>query len=786
MVSLFAMASSSELGGENDWPQWRGQKHNAVATVSDVFKFDEGYGLKPAWQKPLGSGYSSISVADNRVVTMYSDSTFDYMIAFDAHRGDELWRYRFDSTYVGHDGSHNGPISSPLISGDNVYGLGARGHFFALDVATGKEVWTHHLIEDSLGQKPWYGFSTSPTIEGDVVILETGGKGKTISGFDKNTSEVLWSTGNDTISYESPMTIDLAGRRQLICLGDKYLFGLEPGSDKVLWEYRHGGGWINSTLVQVADNRLFLHNKWDETVLLEVKPEADTYTVEEVWKSKGIKSTYSPPVFYNGHLYGYNRRFLTCVDAESGETIWKSRQPGDGFLIVVDGHLVIVTKKGSFHVAKASPNGYEELANLRLFDQVSWTPPSFANGSIYARSLEEIARIDIVKTASSFLTAEETVAPNSKFAQFVRKVEKAEDKAALVDQFMASQTSFPVVEGSDLVHFIYRGEAEDMGITGDMMGDRREDPMRRVKGTDLFYYSTYLEPDAKIAYRFKRNLEETLTDTLNSEKTPSIGGEKSLVAMPGWQAPKHLQDPLGSRGTIDTVRFESKIIESDRKLDIYLPAGYDDSAARYPVAYVHWGNLAQSWGKTQNTLDNSIGSSVAPVIVVFISQLQEKRGQEYTGGLKDQYSQMLAEELIPFIDENYRTVASPEARANIGAWTAGYIAFYSTLKHPGLFGKVSGQTPFLLEFAANQLTPFIKTAAEQPLDVYVDWTKYDNRCTYEGWDFGRFSREFSQLLRERGYKPAGGEANEGFGWAFFRNRTDRIFEHFFPNEQTME
>ncbi|MCG8608700.1 hypothetical protein MJD09_27400, partial [bacterium] len=423
---------------------------------------------------------------------------------------------------------------------------------------------------------------------------------------------------------------------------------------------------------------------------------------------------------------------------------------------------------------------------LRLFDQVSWTPPSFANGSIYARSLDEIARIDIIKTAASLLAEEEIVAPNSKFAQFVSKVEKSENKKALVDEFMAAQSSFPVIEGPDLVHFIYRGEAEDMGITGDMTGDRREEPMRRVKGTDLFYYSAYLEPDAKIAYRFIKDLDETITDTLNTEKTPSIAGEKSLVAMPQWREPKHLQDPVGSRGRIDTVRFESKILESNRKLDIYLPAGYDDSSARYPVAYMHWGNLAQSWGRSQNTLDNIIGKSVTPVIVVFIPQLQEKRGQEYTGGLKDQYSQMLAEELVPFIDAKYRTLASSEARANIGAWTAGYIAFYSTLKHPGVFGKVSGQTPFLLEFAANQLTPFIKTVAEQPLDVYVDWTKYDNRCTYEGWDFGRFSREFSQLLRERGYKPAGGEANEGFGWAFFRNRTDRIFEHLFPAKRTQK
>ena len=93
--------------GDNDWPRWRGSNMDGKALQTGVFKFDQGYGLKIGWKKQLGSGYSSISIADGRAVTMYSDSTFEYIVALDVDSGNELWKVKLDSTYKGHDGSHD-------------------------------------------------------------------------------------------------------------------------------------------------------------------------------------------------------------------------------------------------------------------------------------------------------------------------------------------------------------------------------------------------------------------------------------------------------------------------------------------------------------------------------------------------------------------------------------------------------------------------------------------------------------------------------------------------------
>ena len=69
--------------------------------------------------------------------------------------------------------------------------------------------------------------------------------------------------------------------------------------------------------------------------LVEIRTaEGGEVEVIDVWSSPSIKNSYTPPVYADGHFYGYSNRFLTCVDAATGEAVWRSREPGDGFLTV--------------------------------------------------------------------------------------------------------------------------------------------------------------------------------------------------------------------------------------------------------------------------------------------------------------------------------------------------------------------------------------------------------------------------------------------------------------------
>ncbi len=469
--SLFFLLFSTipfAIHAAEDWPQWRGPNQDGKATESGVFRFEEGNGLKIAWKKPLGSGYSSISVAAGRAVTMFSDSTFDYVIAFDASSGAELWRHKIDSTHIGHGGSHNGPLSTPSIDGNRVFALGPKGHLLAVDLTTGSLIWSTDIVKDHGAIPPYFAFATAPRVYGEVLILETGGSEKVITGFNKETGAVLWSEGSDRIAYQSPVTANLAGADQVLCSGNDYLIGMNPLSGDKLWEFHHQGRGSNATPIIVGQNRVFLHHNSSEGVLLQINKAYDQYTVNEIWRSRAFKLTYGTGVLHDGHLYGYSRRFLTCVDIGTGKLVWKSRSPGDGFVILVDGHLVLQTKKGGLHIAEASPKGYQEVARLKVFDSLAWTPASFANGKIYARNLKEIACVKIDKVDQPVVVAAdpptESSFTDSNFSKFIQRVKSAEDKTVLVDEFMEAQKQFPIIEGDNLVHFVYRGESQNLVI----------------------------------------------------------------------------------------------------------------------------------------------------------------------------------------------------------------------------------------------------------------------------------------------------------------------------------
>lgn len=402
--AVLLVAELAAAGEGFEWPHWRGPATNGIAADTGVFDAPGGRapGLAVAWKKPLGSGYSSVSVADGRAVTLFTDGGSDFAVALTAATGRELWRYRIADMYRGHDGSHNGPISTPLLSGGRVFGLGPRGHLFALDAATGDELWKTDLPRDHGGVEPLYGFATSPLLADGVLVLELGREeGTAIAGFDPATGERRWTAGSDGVSYQSPAVITVGGTRQVLAVGNERLYGLDPGTGVVLWEVEHGG--IQATIaafslnpVPAGEGRVFLRHKPDETRMVQVRPMDDgTYTVEELWTSRYLRNSYAVPVYHRGHLYGYTSRFLTCVDAATGEPVWRSREPGDGFVIGVDDHLVIVTKEGGLHLAETTPEGYREVASLELFDAPAWTPASFAGGRVFARSLGEIASVDL-------------------------------------------------------------------------------------------------------------------------------------------------------------------------------------------------------------------------------------------------------------------------------------------------------------------------------------------------------------------------------------------------------
>ena len=796
VIGILAVSSVALAQQESsDWPQFRGANVDGISTERDVFSKYPEFGLQIAWKKSIGSGYSGVAIANGLGVTMFeAEDSNNVVVAFDTATGEEKWRFEIGPRHQGLNGSYDGPISTPLLAGNIVVALDPWGRLVGLDVLAGELVWSFDLPEDLGSKRPLYGYSTSPILMDGTVVIQIGAPDATVAGLDPATGEHRWAVGTDAVGYQTPIPMQQNGRDQVVAAGQKQLMGIDPETGSLLWQYEHGGKGIigvgSLVPVTAGADRLFLAHKDDSSALVELSREEADVSVREKWSKRTIRNSYTVPLYHDGYVYGFSSRFLTCVDAETGKAVWKSRPPGDGFLILVDGHLVILTKNGSLHVAKASPEGYQELTSLHLFEDLAWTPPSFADGHIYVRSLGEMARVDI-RPMTILAEAEEaprdTIPARGRFEQFLVEVAKAEDKEAVVNSFLDGMEEFPLIEGESRVHFIYRGPGEDLAIGGDMVGSRQEARMARVEGTDLFYYSSELEPDARVNYLFIRDYDE-ITDPRNPRETTSgiygpdmefTGSDDKLlamswVAMPRWQAPSHLTEPStdAARGRIVTHELESKVYEETHEIHVYLPAGYNETESHYPVAYYHAGRGALERGDVPTSLDNLIGKKVEPVIAVFIEKPSEF--------LPGKYVDMWADELVPFVDANYRTISTPEGRANIGGGFDGFHALYLAVKRPGIAGKVASQSIGFLDFQRVPLEALVRNPSEQPLDIYIEWGSHDMQNPQEAWDIRVSARKLKEFLVARGYKVTGGEVHDGTGWSSWRNRNDRVLESLFP------
>ncbi|SPE38495.1 putative esterase [Candidatus Sulfopaludibacter sp. SbA3] len=157
--------------------------------------------------------------------------------------------------------------------------------------------------------------------------------------------------------------------------------------------------------------------------------------------------------------------------------------------------------------------------------------------------------------------------------------------------------------------------------------------------------------------------------------------------------------------------FPSGYLSTPRDIVVYLPPGYDQSDARAPVLYMQDGqNLfdpatafnGQDWRADQTADELIRRGAIEPVIIVGVYNTGVRRISEYTptrdparrkGGKGDRYAQMLARELMPFIDRQYRTRKTAADHAVGGSSLGGLVALETALLYPRVFGKAGVISP---------------------------------------------------------------------------------------------
>jgi outer membrane protein assembly factor BamB/enterochelin esterase-like enzyme len=764
------------ISSADDWPRWRGSNFDGVANPS-THPFSGKFDLKIRWKHPLGTGYSGVVVSDGKAITMFSDGKSDYLIALASNDGKEIWRLTLGEAFPPRDGSSGGPVSTPAIDHGVVFALGPRGNLVAVQLVNGKRIWNQDLAELSAAAPHW-GFTTSPLVIGDAVVVFTGGTpNHAVTAFNRTNGEIVWQSVSDEFSYQSPILFKWNQSNFIVGGGDKTLFAIDPKDGHEVWKYEHGGeGFYGQIInpVRIGNDSLLLTNKPEETVLLKIGSK-----IEPAWTTRELKLNYATPVTQRNLIFGYSGRFFSAIDAATGQLRWRSRHPGDGFPIIVDDHLVVMTKRGTLVVAEASADLYQEKASIDVFDRLVWTPPSFAEGRIFVRdSYEDIAAVDIVPSPNNIpAAATATVTENSSFANWVSETEKAPNAAERVKNFLAEHPVSPIFEAERYAHVIYVGPEKEVVLRGDPFEVGQEVTMKQVAGTDLHYTTLELDKDTRVTYQLTRNFEDPIADPRNPATSTSLNypGAVSILLMPK-AAPVPQTPSANLRGKIVELELESPKVKAEhltwggkRSIKVYLPPGYEnETAQRYPSVYVLLGDEMIKDVKLPELIDSAIGDTLPPCLVVFVASTS---AYELARTFREPHSKMIANQLIPMIDKQFRTITDRVSRVILGVDEGGFAAVEIGLRYPEIFGGVIAHSIFPLTGGDKELLALVDASVNKGQRFYVDWGRYDPRRKSDGLDVPGFTRAVHDHLLAKGQNVSGQEWNEGSALAFLGSRS---------------
>ena len=230
-VSTFTMAA--------DWPQYRGPLGDG--------KSAESIGtIRPStlWKVPTNLGFSSFSVSRGRAFTLVSVDGKETIVALNATTGDQLWKVRLGPADYDHDGGNagargndggDGPRSTPSTDGDHVYVYDAHQVLSCFRAEDGTLEWQRDVMAEYDGREiKWYNAS-SPVLDGDAIYVGGGGPGQTFLAFEKSNGELLWKSGDETITHATPAVATLDGRKQVIFFTEAGLIGVEAKSGEEIW-----------------------------------------------------------------------------------------------------------------------------------------------------------------------------------------------------------------------------------------------------------------------------------------------------------------------------------------------------------------------------------------------------------------------------------------------------------------------------------------------------------------------------------------------------------------------
>lgn len=181
---------------------------------------------------------------------------------------------------------------------------------------------------------------------------------------------------------------------------------------------------------------------------------------------------------------------------------------------------------------------------------------------------------------------------------------------------------------------------------------------------------------------------------------------------------------------MDNLSMTSKILKSERKYAVYLPPDYETSNRSYPVLYLlHGGGDDQTgwvqFGEVLHIADKAFADGIAtPMVIIMPDASSGQRGYMNNATGTWRYEDFFFEELMPYVEKQYRIKADKRFRAVAGLSMGGDGSFTYALHHPELFSAAcplsAGTGPLTLEEATARIRRDDRSVPDSLIKKFFD------------------------------------------------------------------
>lgn len=403
-ISLAAPAAAE------DWPHFRGPDRTDIVKEVSGWKGNAWLPENPLWTKKLGNGATSPLVIGSRLYTLgYADGQ-DTVYCLDCGSGKEIWKVSYKAPEygrfkIGDEGIYSGPNSTPEFDVETgwLYTLSNDGDLNCWDTKNqGRKVWGLNLYDEyGVEQRPKigrqalrdYGYTSSPLLLGDSLIVEVGSKNGNMVAFARQTGKQLWVSENqDPAGHNAgpaPISVEAVPCVAVLTTKNLVVTRTDAGhKGKTVAEFPWATDFANNVASPaVHGDCVLVTSGYNHHAIVKLK--ITLQGAKKLWE-KPLASKVCTPVIHGGRVY-WSWGTLKCLDWETGDLKWEGgqfRDPGS-CIVTADDRLIVWGGTGKLalvETAKRSPDKYLELESKdRLVSADSWPHVVLAGGQLYLK-----------------------------------------------------------------------------------------------------------------------------------------------------------------------------------------------------------------------------------------------------------------------------------------------------------------------------------------------------------------------------------------------------------------